>query len=822
MSEFNFKSPSIKISEREIPVSAPETVNSTSLGIVAEFPMGPAFEPIRTPSMGDLAKIFGGYSAEKLGTSLKYLGPFYADSFLQESNELYITRVLGLSGYNAGKAWAITIKKGTAADIAAGGDTSSTTENDGSKNNSIVAIIRSKGGYAGDTLSHFTTSLGMLTAYLGGGEIIPTSPVELGINMNDAQGGVGTPGSSVVKFSLDPNSPEFITNVIGTKATGGGLPIYLESVATNLLRKLVASGVTFTAVDCVELAGESTAFTNESYKTPETPFVVSEIRGGVAQKLFRFHTISDGASANTQVKISIENINPATKEFDVTIRDFRDSDDNIIILERFTKCVMDTASQNFIGRKIGATLYGEGDLSFALKSNYVYLEMGEDFPTNAFPAGFEGYKMRKRTTVGGLELVEAPLHYKKSYATTDKISRTYLGVSERAYDAGNSKGLGIESSLLQYQGGGAVTLTKGFHMDSTADAKLFIKPATGEFKDSTHIGVNTPYADKFSRKFTLVASGGFDGWDIYREERQYKATPALKADVRSDYNAFVRGIKTFSNPEETNISMITTPGINWDSHIDLAREVVDMIENGRKDCLYIVDAPDLGSGDQTIQEISDLFAQTQLNSSYAATYYPYIQMENKADRSLAYIPASGEAARTMALTDREKFLWFANAGITRGIIPNAKRTRVKLKEEHRDTLHQSGINPIAQFRDVGVDIFGQRTTLLDENRSLSRINVRKLMNYAKRFIGVVSRNLQFEQNDEILVSEFMKKVNPELSRIQRERGLNRFEVTLSDKNTPETLDRRQLFFTIYLTPTSSMEELGVELVITPTGNSFSE
>jgi hypothetical protein len=68
MSEFNFKSPSIKISEREIPVSAPETVNSTSLGIVAEFPMGPAFEPIRTPSMGDLAKIFGGYSAEKLGT----------------------------------------------------------------------------------------------------------------------------------------------------------------------------------------------------------------------------------------------------------------------------------------------------------------------------------------------------------------------------------------------------------------------------------------------------------------------------------------------------------------------------------------------------------------------------------------------------------------------------------------------------------------------------------------------------------------------------------------------------------------------------------
>jgi phage tail sheath protein FI len=176
----------------------------------------------------------------------------------------------------------------------------------------------------------------------------------------------------------------------------------------------------------------------------------------------------------------------------------------------------------------------------------------------------------------------------------------------------------------------------------------------------------------------------------------------------------------------------------------------------------------------------------------------------------------------MALTDREKFLWFANAGVTRGVIPNAKKTRVKLKEEHRDALHQGGINPIAQFRDVGVDIFGQRTTKQSETSPLTRINVRKLMNYAKRFINVVSRNLQFEQNDETVVSEFMKKVNPELARIQRERGLRKFEVTLSDKNTPETLDRRQLFFMISLVPTSSMEEVGVELVITPTGNSFSE
>jgi hypothetical protein len=790
MSEFNFKSPSIQITEREIPISSTETVNATSFGLVGEMPSGPAFEPIRISSNADLSKIFGGYSNEKIGSSLKYLTPFYADSFLQESNELYVTRVLGLSGYTAGPAWSVV--------LSVSGDTE--------LNQSTVAVIRAKGGYDGSTLKYFASGLTMSSSTTS-----MDAPVTVTVS--------GLKPTSFT-FSMNPDAPNFITKVLGTKPTGGNLPVFVEAVYPNAIKKLMAEGKA-TGVAGLEIMNAASygGFASQQYTTPKTPFIVSELRGSEVHKLFRFYTIADGEAANSQIKISFENINPVDNVFDVVIRQFNDTDDNVIVLERFSRCVMDPASQHFVGRRIGATMYGENDLYFALQSNYVYLEMAEDFPIDAVPAGFEGYEMRSRTNIGNTAIKAPYMPFKTTYTPTDKVPRVYLGVSERAYDGGGLKGLGIDQNLFNFHGNGAVTQMKGFHMDSAAPTTRFV-PGAGSFKAKADIEGNAVYASKSSRKFTLVPAGGFDGFDIYRESRT--TTSAFKSQADSDYYAYLKGVRTFSNQEETSISMLATPGINWDEHADLVRETLDMIETGRKDCLYIVDAPDLGEGEATIQEIVDLFDVAGLDSSYATTYYPYIQMENKADRSLVYIPASGEAARTMALTDREKFLWFANAGVKRGVIPNAKRTRIKLKDEHRDVLHQAGINPIAQFRDVGVDIFGQRTTLLDENKSLSRINVRKLLNYAKKFINAVSRGIQFEQNDDTLVSEFMKKVNPELSRIQRERGLRRFDVTLSDKNTPETLDRRQLFFKISLTPTSSMEELGIELEVTPSGNTYSE
>ena len=91
-----------------------------------------------------------------------------------------------------------------------------------------------------------------------------------------------------------------------------------------------------------------------------------ELRGNKVLRLFRFITISDGNAANEQFKISISGIRPDTKEFDVQIRAFYDTDASPSILETFSRCTMDPNSNNFIGRRIGILMMDSIHLSLIM------------------------------------------------------------------------------------------------------------------------------------------------------------------------------------------------------------------------------------------------------------------------------------------------------------------------------------------------------------------------------------------------------------------------------------------------------------------------
>ena len=62
-----------------------------------------------------------------------------------------------------------------------------------------------------------------------------------------------------------------------------------------------------TLIEC-----DTNLFTNykTQFKTPETPWIVSQLKGNTVSRLFKFISISDGNAANQEIKISIQNINP--------------------------------------------------------------------------------------------------------------------------------------------------------------------------------------------------------------------------------------------------------------------------------------------------------------------------------------------------------------------------------------------------------------------------------------------------------------------------------------------------------------------------------
>jgi hypothetical protein len=311
------------------------------------------------------------------------------------------------------------------------------------------------------------------------------------------------------------------------------------------------------------------------WETPETPWIVSELQGSDVFRLFKFISISDGTSANREVKISITNISFERGEFDILVREFYDSDSSPQVLEKFTRCSLSPTKTSFVGRKVG-TSTGE----FELKSKFVMLYMGEGVLDGTFnssvPAGFEGYRFRSYGTCNRSPYIAYKTKYYKPGDTIfnppfgagntdnatisggDKLSKVYLGVSDSigaGYDADffDHKGYVVPSNVCTSTVGGSwATITKGFHMDSGATVviggqgtyldwagtslngqAIFEVGAATFHKEPT---LNTdPYKKLRARKFTVAPHGGFDGWDIYRKTR------SNSDDYRMGLTGFLNG-----------------------------------------------------------------------------------------------------------------------------------------------------------------------------------------------------------------------------------------------------------------------------------------
>ena len=703
--------------------------------------------------------------------------------------------------------------------------------------------------------------------------------------------------------SFAPANSNFITKVFGVENFAKDrteVPLFIEERYSTLLsygyNKGFIRGLNCSLLSLEEARNndaDSIGYYLERYQTPESPWVVSELRGNIVYRLFKAITISDGNDANTEIKVSVANISFNNNTFDLIIRDFFDTDSNPVVLEKFTNCSMDAGENNYIAKKVGTS-----DGEYAIKSKYIMVEVNTEAPIDALPCGFEGFITRKYTGAKSPFQVfktkydyPGEVIYNPPFGNTsgvdnavqssgDNIRKTYLGISSAV--AFSSDSPGYDPDFFQYKGMPNPTTTtcteashiswglqtKGFHMDSGATsvkiANLYSNSGTTAFDvgvgsfSSEPTSQTNPYYFLYSRKFTFLVQGGFDGWDIYREYRTnadtfrlgstgYKqgalagCVPYVDATgwgafkqitvgdntvdyANTDYYAYLLGVQSFANPEVTNINVLVTPGIDYVNNGALVESTINVVETERADSIYICTTPDFDllqsstSMDNLIyvQEAVDNLEATGIDSNYTATYYPWVLTRDTVNNTQIYIPSTAEVTRNFALTDNIAFPWFATAGYTRGVV-NAVRARKRLTQEDRDTLYKGRINPIATFNDVGTVIWGNKTLQVRES-ALDRINVRRLLLQARKLISAVAVRLLFEQNDNLVRQQFLDSVNPILDAIRRDRGLYDFRVTVS--NTPEDLDANQLVGKIYIKPTKALEFIDIEFLITPTGASF--
>ena len=277
---------------------------------------------------------------------------------------------------------------------------------------------------------------------------------------------------------------------------------------------------------------------------------------------------------------------------------------------------------------------------------------------------------------------------------------------------------------------------------------------------------------------------------------------------------YTASISLLQNQDEYDYELLVAPGITIQNGAGTVTSMIDTVSN-RGDAMTIVDTRDYGS--TVSQAVTN--AATQ-DTSYAATYWPWVQVLSNETGKLVYVPASTVIPGVYATNDRLGAEWFAPAGFNRGGVGGTIQAERKLSPTQRDTLYLGKVNPIATFPGQGPVIFGQKT-LQQKATSLDRVNVRRLLIELKRVIGNVAEGLLFEQNTAATRNRFLNQVNPYLESVQQRQGLFAYRVQMdSANNTAEVIDRNQMVGQIFIQPTRTAEFIILDFNITPTGVEF--
>ena len=277
---------------------------------------------------------------------------------------------------------------------------------------------------------------------------------------------------------------------------------------------------------------------------------------------------------------------------------------------------------------------------------------------------------------------------------------------------------------------------------------------------------------------------------------------------------YTTALNLLANQDEFQYNLIVAPGLTRESHSSPLTTLVDNSQT-RGDNLAVIDLRNYGS---TIVGVTG--GAAAVDSSYAATYWPWLQTIDPDLGDQVWVPASTMIPGVYAFNDRSGEAWFAPAGLNRGGLSTVVRAERKLTNGNRDTLYTSNVNPIATFPNTGVVVFGQKT-LQKKASALDRVNVRRLLIELKNYISQIADNLVFEQNTIATRNNFLAQVNPYLASVQQRQGLFAFKVVMDESNnTPDVIDRNQLVGQIYLQPTRTAEFIYLDFNVLPTGAVF--
>lgn len=297
--------------------------------------------------------------------------------------------------------------------------------------------------------------------------------------------------------------------------------------------------------------------------------------------------------------------------------------------------------------------------------------------------------------------------------------------------------------------------------------------------------------------------------------RRVSIVTALAATINS--NTDIRS-------ESYEYNLILCPGFP-----ELCDEMVNLRVDIGEEAFVIGDTPFNMSPEDTV---SWSMTSARARATGIAYYYPH-GLASNLDGNDVMCAASGIALRTIAYSDQVSELWMVPAGTQRGLVSGVSQVgyasgnlgsvtkfiEVALNQGQRDDIYKDGtnINPIVFFPGRGIVVWGQKTSSATTS-ARDRVNVERLLGYIRRQLRKNTMSFIFQPNDQLTRDNVKAAVDGFLGDILTKRGLYDF-ATVCDQsnNTPDRIDRSEMYVDIALKPMKAVEFLYIPIRVLTTG-----
>jgi phage tail sheath protein FI len=291
--------------------------------------------------------------------------------------------------------------------------------------------------------------------------------------------------------------------------------------------------------------------------------------------------------------------------------------------------------------------------------------------------------------------------------------------------------------------------------------------------------------------------------------------------------SYIKAIGIVSDVNEVSMQLLTVPGIRERYITDSA---ITAVEQDRFDCFYIMDIEQFGplgasqplTGSYTNVSVTQTaadFSARGVNSSFAAAYFPDVNI--RLDNGVVYdkMPPSVVVLGAYGNNDAIGQVFNAPAGYGRGTLRNVTDFAAVIDKPNADTLYLVNINPLLSKTGVGPVVWGQKTTLTKESL-LNRVNVRRLLIAIRREVRKVGNQFLFEPAREETLKSFNAAVQPIMQRYQAAGGVSKYKVAIDTSTTSQAdLDNKTIRGKVFLIPTTSLEFLSIDFIVSNRNNS---